>query len=234
MNKTQIEIHPIQAGILMELLFHQEARFGQLNSSKVPTDHFNFHLQQLVSQKLIEKTVQGGYTLTREGKEFANRFDTDAAKVERQAKIGVLIIAHRGRGRLEEFLMQERLKQPYYGYIGFVTGKVRWGEPILTAAAREFKEETGLTAKLTFRGLTHKRDYDQADNLLEDKIFLVILAEKIRGKLIENFEGGRNFWCPRSAVKRQTKLFSDIELELKQVTSSRVNLVEFPCQVREY
>ncbi len=87
-------MHAIQAGILKVLIFKTEAKFSELNPEKVSSDHFNFHVKKLLELGLIEKNRNDRYQLTKEGKEFANRFDVDSQKmaIERQAKIGVLII----------------------------------------------------------------------------------------------------------------------------------------------
>lgn len=47
----------------------------------------------------------------------------------------------------KQYLVQTRLKDPFFGYHGYVTGKIRWGEKILEAAKRELLEETGMTAE---------------------------------------------------------------------------------------
>jgi predicted MarR family transcription regulator len=86
------DLHPTQASILRELLFKKEARFSDLNITKMTNDHFTFHIRKLIKLELISKTKSSKYELTIKGKEFANRFDTDTATVEKQAKIGVLII----------------------------------------------------------------------------------------------------------------------------------------------
>jgi Mn-dependent DtxR family transcriptional regulator len=118
------EIHPIQANILLFLLFEPKARFKDLNTTGISTDHFNFHVRRLVELGLIEKTKRGFYKLTPKGKEFANRFDTDSQLLERQAKIGVLICCVDESEKDIKYLIQQRLKEPYYGFYGFVTGKL--------------------------------------------------------------------------------------------------------------
>jgi hypothetical protein len=88
MNKT--DIHPIQSEILCKLLFSKDSGFAELNTKKVPSDQFSFHLKQLTDWKYIEKNSLGRYLLTTKGKEFANRFDTENKEVERQ-KVGLLV-----------------------------------------------------------------------------------------------------------------------------------------------
>jgi len=200
-------LHPIQSNILRNLLFNPEARFSDLNMEHLPTDQFTFHLKRLMELELIEKINQNHYHLTLIGKEYAGRFDTDQRKVERQAKIGVALCAVKKEGRVKRYLIQQRLKQPYWGYHGFPTGKIRWGETIIEAAARELKEETGLTADLSLVGAKHKMDYSQEGNLLEDKIFFVFRATNCRGTFLETIEGGKNFWLTEKEIFQLPNLF---------------------------
>ncbi len=216
MTKTDIPIHPLQVEVLRVLIFTEAARFSELNATKAPNDQFAFHLRQLLTTGLVEKLENGKYRLTASGKEFANRFDMDTPEkiaVERQAKLGVLVVciddspAHGGERR---YLVQQRLKQPYYGFHGFITGKVKWGETIAKTAARELGEEAGCAADLTFFGLQHKMDYAETGELLEDKFFFMFKAERLRGALVEQFEGGRNVWLSRKELEAIPEVFNDV------------------------
>lgn len=187
------QLHPAHVAILRVLLFRPAARFTELQkASELSSDHFNFYLKQLLDEDFAAKSSKGSYHLTPKGKEFANRFDTDERKVERQPKVAVCLMIRRGDGTQ---LVQQRLKQPFYGYWGRPTGKIRWGETILEAAARELMEETGLEADLSFEQIYHKMDYNQeTGDMLEDKIFFVVAGSHPLGRLVEEFEGGRNVW----------------------------------------
>jgi ADP-ribose pyrophosphatase YjhB (NUDIX family)/predicted transcriptional regulator len=200
------QLHPAHVAILQVLLFRPDARFAQLQkASELSSDHFNFYLKQLIDQDYIAKNIAGAYHLTQKGKEFANRFDTDARQVERQPKVAVCLMIRRGDGTM---LVQQRLKQPFYGYWGRPTGKIRWGETILQAAARELMEETGLQADLSFESIYHKMDYEQDTNkLLEDKIFFIVGGANPRGELITEFEGGRNAWMTQQEYAEQPLSF---------------------------
>ena len=204
------KVHQAQVDILRVLLFKPDAGFAELQkASGLTSDHFNFHIKQMLDQTLVDKTKIGRYHLTFKGKEFANRFDTDAREVERQPKSAVCLIIFDGEGRS---LMQERLKQPYYGWWGRPTGKIRWGETIMQCGARELMEETGLTADLSFRGLYHKMDYnEQTGDLLEDKIFFIIHGKSPRGELKQDFEGGRNKWMTDDEIRAQEHSFVHID-----------------------
>jgi ADP-ribose pyrophosphatase YjhB (NUDIX family)/predicted transcriptional regulator len=200
------ELHPAHVAILHVLLFRPAARFAELQkASKLSSDHFNFYLKQLCDEAFVAKNDEGAYHLTQKGKEFANRFDTDERKVERQPKVAVCLMI---RGKDGTQLVQQRLKQPYYGYWGRPTGKIRWGETILESAARELMEETGLEADLTFEEVYHKMDYNkETGEMLEDKVFFTIACDNPRGELITEFEGGRNAWMTQEEYDAQELSF---------------------------
>ena len=214
-------LHPAQTKILRELLFTPKARFSRLNTAGLTTDHFSFHLKRLVSEGLIEKT-EGRYRLTLTGKEFAGRLDTETATLEKQAKIDVLV----GAIKDNKFLVQQRLKEPYYGFHGFITGKIRRGETVFEAASRELLEETCFTAKLILAGVKHKMDYDKEKGLLDDKFFFVIRAENPKGKLKEKFEGGRNFWAAEKEIASLSPLFDGMKETIKILKSKNLVFLE--------
>jgi ADP-ribose pyrophosphatase YjhB (NUDIX family)/predicted transcriptional regulator len=202
------QLHPAHVAILQVLLFRPDARFAELQkASELSSDHFNFYLKQLLDEAYVTKNTAGAYHLTQKGKEFANRFDTDARQVERQPKVAVCLMICGDDGKQ---IVQQRLKQPFYGYWGRPTGKIRWGETILQAAARELMEETGLEADLEFESIYHKTDYERGTGqLLEDKIFFIVGGKNARGRLIEEFEGGRNAWMTSQEYAAQPLSFDN-------------------------
>lgn len=230
------DIHPIQAGILRVLMFKPEAKFSDLNTGGVSSDHFTFHVKKLLELGLIEKTGEGLYRLTAPGKEFTNRFDTDVKHIvlERQAKIGVSIVCTRERTGKTEYLIQQRLKQPYYGFYGFVTGKVRWGESVHETAMRELEEETGLSATLDLVAVEHKMDYSKEADLLEDKYFFIFKGTSAKGEFTEQFEGGRNAWFSREEVKKLPDVFGDVEEILDVIMEGVFTFIERKFTVSRY
>ena len=220
----EVTVHDAQVVILRELLFHPSVSFAKLQKmTGMQSDHFNFHLQKLVELKLVEKVSRGTYTLTPRGKEYANKLDTDNNTVERQPKTAVILVIERTVKGKKEYLLQERLKQPFYGFWGCPTGKVRWGETITETAARELMEETGLMADYQTAGVYHELVYQQeSGEQLEDKIFFVVHCTNPKGEAIEAFEGGRNHWMSREEASKQTKIFTSFNIELDMVTSDEM------------
>lgn len=204
----EASMHETQILILRHLLFVPNARFAELQKSTgLSSDHFNFHIKKLIDSKLIEKQ-DDHYQLTPNGKEYANRMDTDENEIEKQPKISVVLVIERHHEGRREFLAQQRLKQPYYGFWGRLGGKLRWGESFEEAAARELKEETNLDADFTYKMIFRKRDYDKdSDSLLEDKVFVIMYTNGASGELMEDFEGGHNAWLTQEEFIAKDKTF---------------------------
>jgi len=229
-------MHQMQNNILKELLFKKTARFSELNTSKVSNDHFTFHLKRLIKEGLVRKNQDGSYVLTIPGKEYANRLDTDAKEVEieKQAKIGVLVVGIDGFGNKKKYLVQQRLKHPYHGFYGFISGKIKWGEGVYEAGLRELGEEAGLKAKLNLAGIEHKIDYSEKGKLLEDKFFYIVKATSLTGQLLESFEGGRNTWLTQKEIKNLPDLFGDVLKIIKVVDKGKFTFFEDKYNVKRY
>lgn len=205
----EVDIHSAQTAILRDLLFHPSANFATLQKSTgLDSDHFKFHIKRLLELGYVEKTEENHYTLTVMGKEYANRLDTDDNTIEKQPKISVALIIENAEGK---FLAQQRLKQPFYGFWGRATGKVRWGETLLEAAARELMEEAGLTADLRVSGFYHKMDYEEgSDKLLEDKLFCIVYGSNPQGEMIIDDEGHHNEWLTNEELTGKDTVFQSV------------------------
>ena len=215
------DLHPFQIEILHSLLFADSLSFSELNKKvEITSDHFNFHIKQMLESGLVEKQ-NNRYKLTIKGKEYANRMDTEEKDIERQAKTAVLVIQTKKEGNNKKYLVQKRLKQPFYGYFMFMSGKVTWGETIEEAALRELKEETGLSGTVILKAIEHKQDYSKSTKkLLEDKLFYIYMATDLKGKFTKKFDGGENYWTSADEIKKLEKtLITDTKWP-DQITSS--------------
>lgn len=216
--------HEAQMKILRHLLLRPGAGFAELQKqTDLTSDHANFHIKKLVEVGYLMKQ-DDLYTLTRAGKEYANRMDTDDNIIEKQPKLSVALIIEDGDGK---FLAQQRLKQPYYGFWGRPTGKIRWGETMVQAAERELMEETGLTADLTVAGFYHKMDYDkESGDLLEDKVFVLIHGTNPRGELIVDDEGHHNEWLSNDQMAQKDKVFQSVPEITAMAQAGNANFME--------
>lgn len=196
---TSSQIHELQNQILESLLHASDLGFAQLQKvSGVEGNQFSFHIKKLVSDGLVEKIESGSYRLTTGGKEFANRLDTETRAVEKQPKSSVLLVIERkGADGAAEYLHQQRMKHPWYEYIVYVTGKIRFGESVYEAAGRELFEETGLKGSFEIKAISHERDFvKDSSKVLEDKLFYVMHCIDVRGDLTQPKEA-KNIWMTR-------------------------------------
>ena len=229
----EIKIHEFQISILRELLFKPSARFRDLKKVDITNDHFSFHLNHLLEQGLIIKQ-NGLYSLSDEGKEFANRMDTDALKIERQAKVAIAIHAIRYEKRGKEYLIHQRLKEPFYGWYGSHSGKIRWGETPLISAKREFLEETGLSGDFKLKAIVHYHHFHKDGRLLEDKYFWAFRVTNTKGKLKKIVPEGKNIWMDEVEFRKHKNVFATYD-EMEEVTKSKKLLyIERPRIVESY
>ena len=207
----EAKVHPIQTTILRSLLLSKEAGYAELQKdTNLESDHFKFHIARLVEIGYVIKLPNKKYGLTTKGKEYSNKLDTDNNVIERQPKIAVMLYIEHDDGRI---LMQERLKHPYFGFWGYPTGKIRWGETILQTAARELDEETGLMASLEYKGVYHEHAVsEETGELLEDKVFHVVKCTDPKGDLKVEFEGGRNQWLTMAEFETKENTFADSDI----------------------
>lgn len=215
----ELKIHEFQISILRELLFNPHARFRDLKRVDISNDHFSFHINHLLKEGLIKK-VDGKYSLTDEGKEFANRIDTDLLKFERQAKVAVAIHAIRKNKGLTQYLIHQRLKEPFYGWYGSHSGKIRWGENPLITAKREFKEESGLGGDFKLKGIVHYHHFRKDGKLLEDKYFWVFRVANVKGKMKAKVPEGRNIWMNEREYRKLKNVFATFD-EMEEVIKSK-------------
>lgn len=193
-------LHKVQASILRELLFNNGTNFSSLNKFKLTNDHFTFHINKLINEGVIEKN-KSKYYLTQKGKVFASKLDVDSLVMERQATLSVAVTAKKKIKGKTHLLIQKRLKEPFYGYYGFINGKVRFGETSKETAKRELKEETNLSGDPDIFCVFHKMRGPSKSAIKLDNLFFVYLVKNIRGTL-KNTKEGENFWFPYEKVSK--------------------------------
>ncbi len=152
-------IHVIQKEILSGLMRNSALRYSQLKPKYLESNHFMYHLKALIREGLVEKRADGMYSLTTDGKLYADQVNLKTLKHRRQPKIVTLVAIQNSAG---EWLLYQRKHQPLLGQIGFPYGKLHLGETVQEAAERELMEKTGLTCKLAHRGdgyiIIHEND----------------------------------------------------------------------------
>jgi ADP-ribose pyrophosphatase YjhB (NUDIX family)/predicted transcriptional regulator len=187
--------HYIQLQILKQLLFKPLSTFTELNVTGVSTDHFNFHLKQLIKLGIVEKK-DDYYKLTTKGMELAGRIDPTSGLELKQPKVGVAVCLMRELTGNYEFLLGERLRDQSIGRVGFYTSKVRFGESLFETVIRCVKEETGLTVEkddINFAGTVHVTRHKKEVPFV-DVVLTVFKITKFSGNLLPETNETKNYW----------------------------------------
>ena len=196
------QLHDLQIKILQNLLFANGLRYSQLKPiPEIENNKLSFHLNKLIEYGFVTKDNEA-YFLSDSGKEYANRIGTDL-NLKLQAKVSVIVVATRHNDT--EVLVYTRLKQPFYGCQGHLSGKVGLGESIYEAAERELKEETNLDGSPTLFMIRHSIVFNaKTQQMVEDKILFCFVVHNATGEL--NFlEEGHFAWTPLNVFRQAIK-----------------------------
>jgi len=204
-------IHTIQLQILTKLMKSPaEQRYSELMITGIENDLFNYHLQQLVKNGLVNKN-DARYSLTEIGQKSITHLDA-LGNPRDFFKVSVALMVF--RNDYSELLIQKRLRNPFYGEFTTVAGKVLPGEKIVDAARRKLLEEANLAATFTFVGVLRKIKRNPELMIFEDVFYHYCVATDPVGVLAEKNEFGENFWIPLSKF---------IEYEEKNIDSGELD-----------
>jgi hypothetical protein len=180
--------HHIQRQILRKIM-EGHTHFGELIPDGVESNHFNYHLRQLIAQKYIEKTADG-YCLTVRGKMEATHVSQTAAERDVEPHSVLLLAVRNTQGA---WLLRQRKVEPNRNLLGFVHGEPVAGEPVTLTAKTRLLAKTGLSAEFTVRASGLITIYK--DGALESFSHCILLvAENPSGELIQQDTTGENSW----------------------------------------
>lgn len=227
--KKEQGLHFAQVAILCTLRHEVSARFSNLQSGTgLTSDSFKFHVQKLLSAKLITKTSSGEYELTPKGKEFANRLDESTGLEIRQPKSSMLLVARTSQKGNTLYLAHMRTREPFYGYWGIASAPVLRGVPIKQSAHEELLKQTGIGAEFTVRGHVRNIDRTPQGEVLEDKMFTILVTDLPDQIEPHEWHGGNSKWMSKSELLGQSKLFPATELLLDMLSTGQ-QFAEIMC-----
>lgn len=234
MNNINIKLHDYQKQILSILVNKSEAKFTELLLNGLESEHMNYHLKKLVDYELVDKS-DNVYFLTDKGKDYSNLMDDDVEFIEKQPKVSVLLHVVRLNSEGEvEHLLSKRLRQPYLGKIGRLTGKVRFGETLEQSALRELYEETGLYAKyIKLEQVYHKLRH-KGDSYLQDNIFFRFFIKDVYGQFISSTRHQENLWLTKKDIlSGDYDVFEDLVLD-NRFEPNEINFTENDSVAKDY
>ncbi|HSX43278.1 MAG TPA: NUDIX domain-containing protein [Candidatus Saccharimonadales bacterium] len=217
------QLHRAQLSILRTLRHTTDARYTDLRApTGLDSDVFKFHLRKLVHEGYVQQRPSGTYALTPRGKEHANNLDKTQRTVQKQPKLSMILMASRERNGATEYLFQQRLRNPFYGFWGLLSGPVHWGEAIETAAAHELQKQTGLVADGAVKGFCRTVDVNLGqEEILEDKLFALVELQNITGALQTDWVHGTNRWMTVEELEHAPHYFPSTSKHIDMVLRGR-------------
>ncbi|PIY18249.1 hypothetical protein COZ14_00700, partial [Candidatus Dojkabacteria bacterium CG_4_10_14_3_um_filter_Dojkabacteria_WS6_41_9] len=217
-------------------LSKEDLRFKDLLIDGLESEHMNYHLQKLIDLGLVLKSDRG-YSLTDQGKDYTNLMDDAISEVEKQPKTSVIVVVGRKNKETEkdEFLMNRRLRQPYFGKVATITGKVRFGETLEEAVLRELFEESRLTAKtVKLVGIYHKLRVRETETV-QDVLFYRHFVTDVSGEFIDRIPFQENFWAPREDILQRNDLYDNFTLDsIDDYLAMPLNFSEDKREAQDY
>lgn len=183
-------MHYLQKNILKILATRESARYSEIKPKTIESNHFLYHLNQLIREKLVTKNEDKSYMLSDKGKAYIDSVSFASFKMRSQPKIVNLLVVKRDN---DEFLLYRRIHQPFIGQVGFPYGKIHLGETIGESSKRELAELAGLTANLAHRGDVYITVF-QNDTLITHTLFHVHYTENPEGTFHPGSQYGAFFW----------------------------------------
>jgi ADP-ribose pyrophosphatase YjhB (NUDIX family) len=145
-------MHHIQRKILRQLMYAPSLNYAKIRPLGVESNHFAYHLDQLMREKLIVKDGRS-YSLTDKGLMFVDRVSHETMNPRPQPHIVTSLYITNDRGQM---VLHKHGFQPYLNLYGPPQGRVHYAEHIAEAAERELLEKSGLSGiSLTHRGIVY-------------------------------------------------------------------------------
>lgn len=220
--KTYSGMHKAQVAVLHKLRSDTNARYVDLLAeTDMTSDVFKFHIRKLVRLGYIEKDDDGNYRLTAAGKDYTNRLDKKTGLQYEQPKSSLLLVARTRVGSEWHYIAHQRTREPFYGMWGIASARVPKGVGLLQAAHDALVKQAGLAADFEARGCLRVIDKNEKDEVLEDKLFMILLAEITEPSRLAEWCGGKSVWMSRDELLKQPKLFQTTALTLDMLDNGQ-------------
>lgn len=216
--KKAFGMHKAQVAVLHKLRADTKARYVELLAeTDMTSDVFKFHIRKLVKLGYIEKNGDAMYRLTAAGKDYTNRLDRETGLPYEQPKSSLLLVVRTLADGEWRYIAHQRTREPFYGMWGIASARVPKGIGLLEAASKALKKQTGVETTFQAHGCLRVIDTDQNDTVLEDKLFMIMVAEINEPQILEKWCGGKSMWLTREVLLGKKKLFQTTAITLDMV-----------------
>lgn len=194
-------MHELERQILLKLIHTPQATFNELWSKQGESNTFAYHINKLEEQKLIEKASNGVYQLTAEGRKLSAFIEGDTGTRAEFPTLTIVMFVRQG----DKYLCQKRLKEPFYGYWGFVAGKINFGQNLFECAKRDLFEETSLqSSDWKLKAIEQLKTFEK-DKLIFHHYIFVVETSHVAGELKEHTHKAENAWLTLEEYKSKER-----------------------------
>jgi len=226
-------VNKIQVHILRQLSTGGGKRFSEINTNELPTDHFSYHLKQLIKYGFVEKSADNLYSLSVYGKTRSIMLYPNSSGFIEQGFIAVRVVVKQRFGTKYKYLIQERIVEPYKGVYGTPGEKTLYGEKLSDAAERALQVQTGLTSSLELKGMIHIFD-ELAGEIMQDKYFFIFYGDNPTGELRASGRSGKNLWLTQQELEQSGKLIEGGQEILEIAEAKSYSMKELTVNVDRY
>lgn len=214
-------MHEQRANILKKLMHSTGLGFNELWENEGESNKFAYHLKILEEDEFIEK-INEKYSLSHKGKRYVAYVDGESGNKTNFPLVGVICVIY--DKDKNKYLISKRLKEPFYGYYGFIGGKLEFSQYIFECAQKEIKEETGLVCDMGLKGLLSSKTYNNNFLSYNHQMFILFCTNP-QGDLIDKTREGENIWMSEEEILK-LKIFSDVPHLFEIVKSKHFRLIE--------
>lgn len=183
--------HYIQRDIVYQLAFTEGDRFSDLKPEGIENKLFNYHLKKLIVAGYVEKSSEGLYRLSPEGRRVGvGAFRDHHMSIDRAYSILIMAVRRSSDGA---WLLYRRHTHPLRGLSGFMHTTPIALKDSVTRAKEECYEKTGLTGDFSVVGNGYFRVFEN-DELESFTHFTLLKCDDATGELIQNNDLAEYFW----------------------------------------
>lgn len=192
--------HEAQRKIILKLIHNPSLSFNELWGKEGESNKFAYHLNKLEEEGLVIKQ-ETTYTLTEEGKKLSAFIEGDTGTKAEFPTLTIVLIIKKD----EKYLCQKRLKEPFYGYWGFVSGKINFGQNIEECAHRDLYEETGLeTKEWKLKAIEQTKTFEESKLLFHHYMF-ILETNNPKGQLKIKTHKAEHVWLTLDEYKNKER-----------------------------
>ena len=194
-------LHSTERRIILKLIHAPELGFNELWAREGESNAFAYHVNKLESLGVIVKRTNGSYGLSEEGKKLSAFIEGDTGTRAEFPTISTVMLVQQG----DKWLCQKRLKEPFYGYWGFTSGKINFGFNLFECASRDLMEETGLKAdKWTLKAIEMVKTLDRkTGKMLYHHYLFHVHTDTASGIVKERTHKAEHAWLTLDEYKKK-------------------------------